>query len=146
MKKLQLASTIALLFVTSLCFATNLESLNKAQVTKQVQGNTITTVPMATLQGKLLNNNPVTVFFDKNGSVRGQFAEKPADSDQTDTGTWKVSADGTLCATWQHWDNSKPICVQVYNLNNALVFVNAKNKKFETMIMMENIKSGNKMN
>ncbi|HEX4044072.1 MAG TPA: hypothetical protein VHZ76_00215, partial [Gammaproteobacteria bacterium] len=83
---------------------------------------------------------------DKNGKVIGQMTNKPADEPQKDTGNWTVKADGTVCATWDHWNSNKPICVALYKLTNGLLLVNEESKKFESLILKDDIKSGNQMN
>lgn len=145
MKKIVLLVTAALLSVCTLSFgASSLQPLDKSQATQTIQDKTITTIPMVTLNGQLINNT-FTGYFDKTGTVKGQLANKPDNDPQTDQGTWMVKSDGTLCATWQHWDNSKPICVSIYKLNNGILFVNQQTKKFESYILQENIKSGNQI-
>ena len=98
MNKLALLAGAALLTLSSLSFAASLQSLNKSQVTHEVQGKTITTIPLVTLNDQLITNT-FTGFFDKNGELKGQLANKPDNGPQTDSGKWQVKADGTLCAT-----------------------------------------------
>lgn len=143
MKKLALWSVI-LLFSSTLGFAATLKSLNKEQVTSVFQDKTITTIPLLTLNDKLVNNT-ITIYLAKDGKMNGQFATKPENDPQSDQGTWLVKTNGALCATWQHMNNQKPICVAVYKLNNSLVLVNADTNKFESMVLNENIKDGNQM-
>lgn len=142
MKKSVLLSALIILLVSSLGFAATLKSLTKEQVTNAFQDKTITTIPLLTLNDKLVNNT-ITVYFAKDGKINGQFATKPDNDPQTDQGTWMVKANGTLCAKWDHMNNQKPICVFVYKLNNSLVFANADTNKFESMVLNENIKDGN---
>lgn len=142
MKKIAILSTGLLMIASSMVCATSMQSLNKTQVTKELQGKTITTIPLVTLNNEFMTNT-FTGYFDTTGQIQGQFATKPDNDPQNDQGTWVVKSDGTLCATWQHWDKSKPICVTVYKLSNGLIFINQTNKKLETLILDENIKDGN---
>lgn len=144
MKKLLLLSSALLWAVCSVSFANSLESLSKTQVTQVIEGKTITTVPLATLNGQLINNS-FTGYFDKSGKIQGQFTDKPSNGPQSDQGTWMVKSDGTICATWQHWDNGQPICVSVYKVSNGILFINTQNKKFESMVLEENIKTGDQL-
>ncbi|EKD71025.1 MAG: hypothetical protein ACD_46C00291G0001 [uncultured bacterium] len=144
MKKSTLLMSALLFSISNLTFASAITSLNKAQVTNILKGNTITTISLATLNGTLINNS-FTGYFDKSGQIHGSFATKPYSDQQGDRGKWVVKSDGTLCATWDHWHQSKPICVSVYKLENGMVFVNKENKKLETIILDENIKSGNQL-
>lgn len=143
MKKslLLLAATLS---VSSLALAGSLQSLNKSQVTNEFQDKTITTISLVTINDKL-EQNAFTGYFNKNGQLNGQFANKPENDPQNDQGKWTVKTDGTLCATWDHWNKGNPICVSVYKLKNGYLFVNQGNKKIETVILDENIKSGNQL-
>jgi hypothetical protein len=140
MKKLALLASATLL-VSTFSFAQTLHSLDKDQVTKALQGNTIKTIPLVTLNNKLIENS-MTGYFDQDGKIHGQLSNKPAGEPQADEGNWQVQADGTLCATWQHWNNKQPICVTVYKLTNGLLLVNKESEKFESLILQDSIKSG----
>lgn len=145
MKKTIFLSAIALTVASSLSFATTLNSLNKSQVSDTVSDKTITSIPLITLDSTLVQNT-FTGYFGKDGKLAGQLSTQPGSGPQTDTGTWKVNADGTLCATWQHWNNSTPVCVSIFKLDNGLLLVNSKSKKFETLLLSTDIKTGNQLN
>lgn len=143
MKKLPL--TLALLLLSSsFAYAQALQSMDKKQVMKALENKTITTIPLVTLHGNLIPDNTASIFFDKEGKVSGQFSSKPANDPQSDQGTWQVKADGQTCVTWQTWTQNKPICVYAYKLANSIVFVNV-DKKFESMVLADNIQSGNQI-
>lgn len=133
-----------LMLVPSLCTATTLTSLNKDDVTQLFSDKTITTIPAATLNGKIIKN-AFTGYFSKDGKNYGSFQSKPEGEAQTDTGTWRVDDNGMLCYKWQHWDSSKERCVGVYKLNNGYLIVNDQNG-FESLILSDQIKSGNHVN
>ncbi len=144
MKKRALLASALLLTASTMCFAQSLHSLNKAQVTRELQGKTVTTISLVTLNNDLITNS-FSGYFNQNGQVQGQFSVKPESDPQNDQGTWSVKSDGTLCATWQHWNKAKPICVTVYKLKNSLIFINEQTNKLETIILDDNIKAGNQI-
>lgn len=146
MKKLVVLSAVALMSFSSLCLGASLSSLNNKQVNQTLENKTITTASLITLNGKLLNDNFATVYFGKDNKVNGKFNNKPSSDPQTDEGSWLVKSNGTLCVTWQHWNQAKPICVLGYQLKNALILVNTDTKNLETLILDENIKDGNQVN
>jgi len=133
-----------LLSMSSLACAASMQSLDKSQVTKAMEDKTITTISLTTLNDQMMNN-AFTGYFNKNGQIQGKFATKPDNDPQTDDGKWEVKSDGTLCVTWQHWQQSKPICVSLYHLKNGYVFVNNSTKKIETIVLDSDVKTGNQM-
>lgn len=141
MKKSVLFMSAVLLVTSTMVFASSLQSLNKAQVIKTLQGKTITTIPLITLDHQMVTNT-FTGYFDKNGQIQGQLSSKPENAPQNDQGVWTVKSDGKLCNTWKNWDQGKPICVTMYKLNNGILFIN-EDKKLETLILNENIVDGN---
>lgn len=143
MKK-YLALAGALLLAPSLCFAgNNMTQMSKDEVTNALADKTITTISAATLSGKVVNNT-FTGYFSKDGKAMGSFGTKPENDPQTDTGTWKVNSDGMFCFKWDHWDSGKEKCVAIYKLSNGLLVINSDNG-FESMILSDQIKSGNQM-
>lgn len=145
MKKLLWLTTIALA-TTNIAFAASLPSLTESQVKQELNNKTIVTIPMVTMNGHLINNT-ITASFNKDGKLSGQFSSKPDNNDpQADAGTWKVSSDGTLCATWDHWNQTKPICVAIYKVNNGLIFINHDTHKLETIVLADNIKPETQLN
>jgi hypothetical protein len=142
MKKLALVSAIALFSVSTFSFGASLQSLNKNQIEKTMANKTMTTVSLVTLNKELVSNTLTFAMDKKDNKVTGQFANKPDSDPQNDTGKWQVKSNGTLCVTWEHWNNAKPICVAVYKTNNAIMFVNQENNNFESMVLTNNIKDG----
>lgn len=132
-----------LLLAPSLCMAGTLNSLKKDEVTSAFSDKTITTISAATLNGKIIKNS-FTGYFSKDGKAVGSFETKPDNEQQTDTGTWKVNSDGLFCYQWDHWDANKEKCLSVYKLNNGLLVINDQGG-FESMILADQIKSGNQM-
>jgi hypothetical protein len=142
-KKLLILSS-AVLLIPSLSFAgTTLKSMDSKDVNSTFGDKTITTISEVTLNGEVVANN-FTGYFGKDGKMKGQFAQKPSNDPQQDTGTWKVNSDGMFCFKWDHWDSNKERCVSMYKLKNAILVVNDQNG-FETLIMEKDIKSGNQM-
>ena len=144
MKKSYLLSAVVLLSLSTATFGATLKSLNKAEATKELEGNTITTVALATINDNLVTN-AFTGYFGKDGKMQGQFANAPENQPQKDQGTWTVKADGTTCSNWDQWNNKQPVCFSVYKLSNGLLFINSENKKFLSLVLQENIKPGNQM-
>jgi len=142
MKK-QFILSVALLSLSSICFAAPLAIMNKAAATKELSDKTITTISAATLDGKVISDS-FTGYFDKNGKMNGKFQTKPANDPQTDQGSWIVKADGKVCVTWQHWNSGKEKCVNFYRLSNALLIVNMNNG-FESLVLNDDMQTGNKM-
>lgn len=138
-----LALLAILLLAPSLCLAGSLNSMGKDEVVSAFSDKTITTIPAATLNGKVIKNT-FTGFFSKDGKATGAFETKPSDDPQTDTGTWKVNADGLFCYKWDHWDGGKEECVSMFKLTNGYLVINDQNG-FESMILSELIKPGNQM-
>lgn len=142
MKKILMLGVISILgCFSTLSFATPLQPLNSEQLKTAVAGNTMTTIPLITLNHKLMNNT-MTVYFARKGKLHGQMSNKLEESPQTDNGIWMVKPNNILCVTWQHWNQKTPICVNVYSLNNSIIFVNIENNNFESLVLKENIKSG----
>lgn len=140
MKKALVLSAVLVSF-SSLSFAASLNSLSKDQVVGALENQTITTIPLATLESELIAD-PATIYFDKNNQISGKFAHKPGNDPQTDQGTWTVKDDGSLCITWKHWFKSVPFCDYVYEANNSLLFIKGDNT-FASLVLKKNIKSGN---
>lgn len=142
MKKIAIFTCISLL--SSISFGQSMSSMTKPQITDMLSDQTITTVPLVTINDKLVDNK-ASIYFSKDGKLIGKFDTKPDSDPQNDLGKWEVKSAGTLCATWDHWNENKPICVDGYNVKNALVFVNNDTHKLETLVLQENIKSGNQV-
>lgn len=142
MKKKSIILFAALISVCSLSFASSLKSMSKDQVMKALEDKTITTIPMAMLGDQLLQDSFIG-YFGKEGKLIGKFETKPANEPQTDEGTWAVKSDGLACATWQHWNNTKPVCVYFYDTKNALLLVGEN--KLHSAVLKDNIKAGNQL-
>lgn len=145
MKKVLILSALACAAISTTGYCAALSSLSKTQVTNTMTDKTVTSIPLITMDNQLINNT-FTGYFSKDGKLTGQLANKPDNGPQTDTGTWKVDGNGTLCATWDHWNSNSPICVSVFKVNNGLLLVNAKNHRFETMLLGTDMKTGNQLN
>jgi hypothetical protein len=145
MKKIIMMSALACAAISTAGFCSSMSSLSKSQVTSTMNDKTISSAPVITMDNELVSNT-FTGYFGKDGKLNGQLANKPDNGPQTDTGTWKVNANGTLCATWDHWNSSKPICVSVYKVSNGYLLVNSQNQKFETLLLNNDMKSGNQLN
>jgi hypothetical protein len=141
MRKLGLA--VVLMFGCISSYAESMQALKKNEVVKTLENKTITTIPLTTLHGDLIDNT-ATVFFSKDGKLLGRFETKPENNPQSDEGTWKVNANGQTCVSWKSWNDSKQICVYIYKLSNSLIFVNTANK-FESMVLSGKIVSGNQV-
>jgi hypothetical protein len=145
MKHVFFAAGTALTFLfSSFVHASTLTSLNQTEVKNQLGGKTITTISLITMDGSLTNNT-FTGFFNSDGTLEGKLSNQPQNGPTTDKGKWTTKSDGTLCATWEHWNNTKPICVSIYKVKNGLVLVNEKTHMLETVILGDNIKQGNQI-
>jgi len=117
--------------------------MNKSQAMKELSDKTITTISAVTLNGKVISDS-FTGYFSKDGKMNGKLATKPADGPQVDQGTWMVKSNGTVCITWEHWNNAKARCVDFYKLSNAFLITNADHG-FESLVLDSGIQSGNQM-
>ena len=142
MRKYPLLFVFFLFAFTSLAQSAQLNSLNNYEIVKTFQNTTITSIPVAEINDKLIAN-PFTGYLGKSGRVVGYF-EKPLANDQrqTDWGVWTVTADGTFCITWNQWYDNKQVCWFIYELGNGYLFVNAKRHNF-TSVILKDIKPGN---
>lgn len=146
MKKSALLSALVLVSVSSLSFAASLHSLSKDQVMNALQDKTITSIPVITLNGQIINNNTFTGYFGKNGQLSGQLTNAPTNGDpQSDQGTWQVKPNGVTCVTWQHWNQGKPVCIYLYDAKNSLIFINTISGNFESMVLKNTIQNGNQV-
>ncbi|MBA3660964.1 MAG: hypothetical protein H0W64_04505 [Gammaproteobacteria bacterium] len=132
--------------LVSLCAATTLgattmTSMTKDEVISTFAGNTITTIPLSTIDAQLIPNR-ITIYLDKSNKATGKLDTKPESNVQADEGTWTVSDDGALCITWQHWNEAKPFCDFAYNANNSFIFINAEGD-FISLALKKNITPGN---
>ena len=142
-KQLVLAATMSL-FVMNIAMASTMQSLTQQQLKSQLSDKTITTIPIVTMNGHLVSNS-LTAYLSKDGKLTGQFSSKPENDPISDIGKWTVDSKGTFCATWDHWNKSKPICVVFYKVENSLIIINHVTKKLETIVLNENIKTGNQV-
>ncbi|HVY53835.1 MAG TPA: hypothetical protein VHA13_04885 [Gammaproteobacteria bacterium] len=139
-------SILALMLMLSTpVFAASLVSLTKSEINAILQEKTVTTIPVVKWYENLVIHNPASIYFAKDGALSGRFTSQPDNGPQTDTGRWKIESNGQLCLHWKVWANAKPSCAYAYKLANALIFVNT-DKKFETLIPLNNIEIGNQVN
>jgi len=138
MKLLPVAAV--LLSVSSFSFAATLSSMNTSDVTDVLSDKTITTISAATLNGKVLPNS-FTGYFSKDGKMHGKFVKQTDGAPQSDSGTWLVKDDGSVCMTWSQWFNAKEECVTFYKLQNGLLIVGT-DQNFESVILNSDIQSG----
>lgn len=143
MKKLIISSAV-LLAISSACMANSMQSLDQQKVKSLFEDKTITTIALTTLNGQT-QNNIFTGYFGKDGKATGSFAPAPTNQPQADQGTWSVKNNGQLCMTWQHWNDAKEFCMAVYKTNNSVIFMNQSNK-LESVVLIDDIKSGNQVN
>lgn len=144
MRKSVIIISSALFLLTSVASAASLKSLTQKEITDEFGNKSLTTIPIVTMNGHLMDNT-VMAFIDKDGKLIGQFATNPDNDPKDDTGKWAVSSEGTFCATWDHWNQSKPICTDIYKVDNGFVFVNHDTHKLETIVLSENVKEGNQL-
>lgn len=144
MKKL-LVIFLTGMFFASTGFGATLESLDKQATTKLFENRTMTTISMVTLNGTLASNT-LTAYLGKDGKIVGQLANKPKQGPQGDKGIWAVKDDGSLCVTWENWENKKETCMNVYKTTNLIAFVNTANGKFESGALINYFKDGDQMN
>lgn len=142
MRKLVMVIAV-FLSASQFSYAASLSSMNKSQASSTFTDKTITTLSAATLNGKVIQDS-FSGYFGKDGKMNGKFSSKPADTPQADEGTWLTKSNGQVCFTWTHWNEGKERCVTLYKLNNAVLIIGPDNV-FETLIMNDNIKSGNQL-
>lgn len=143
MKKIAIISLAVVMSTAG--FAASMNSLNKNELTNMISDKTITSVPLITMDNQLTPNT-FTGYFGKDGTINGKLSNQPENGPQADNGTYKINADGSLCVTWQHWNNTSPICVSAYKVGNGLMLVNTKSHDFETLLLSSDIKTGNQIN
>ncbi len=134
-----------MLIVPALSFAAGhtLKPMTGDEIKTSLTDKTITTIPATTLNGKIVANS-FTGYFGRDGKLTGQFAQKPEDGPQKDTGIWKVNADQMLCFKWDNWDSNTERCVSLYRLNNGILVLNIDDG-FETVIVERSTQPGNKL-
>ena len=114
-----------------------LTPINKTDLLNMLNGKTLETIPLSTLENKLVAES-LSIYFNKTNEATGKFSKKPANDPQNDTGTWTVQNDGKLCITWKHWFNAKPFCDYVYDAKNSVIFIDADGK-FVSVALKKNI-------
>lgn len=145
MKKFLVGTSLlsVILFTSPFANAATLTSMKKDEVMKAFSDKNFSTINAATLNGTVIDNN-FTGYFSKDGKMKGKFKNKPDNSPQQDTGTWKVNDDGAMCFKWDNWDSNKERCVTLYRLKNGILVVNSDNG-FETMILDKDMSSGDSL-
>lgn len=145
MKKMSIAFFAILLAVCSIAYAANnFRHMTKEEVMQALNDKTITTIPLARLNDKLVTNS-FTGYFGPNGQSMGKFANQPDNNiQQGSTGTWNVKNDGSVCITWKNWSNDQENCVYLYNAKNSLV-ITSLDGTFQTLILNDQIQSGNQL-
>lgn len=133
---------IVLFVIGELCFAESLQSLNNQDLNTLVKDKTLTIFSLMRLADQN-PNNALAVYFDRQGKAIGQFTKKPDKFPQNDQGIWTAKENGTLCITWQHWGQSKPLCLYAYKQHNGILFVNSETNNFESLTYIQNIFAGN---
>lgn len=130
--------------VSSISFAApSLSPMTKSEAQKVLSDKTITTIAATTPDGSVVSDS-FTGYFSKDGKVKGKLSNKPANEPQADSGVWKVSNNGLICYTYDHWNNGKEKCVTFYKLSNAVLIVNSANG-FESLILDKQIQSGDQV-
>lgn len=145
MKRSSVLISIFFLLTTHTIQAATLSSLSREQISKNIVGNTVITVPLVTLEGIAISN-AFLVYFDKNGVIQGRSVRPPVGGyPQQDEGRWVIKDSGALCISWKHWNNQEEKCSYLFRLSNGLLHVNAKTNAFESVILHET-KPGNQIN
>ncbi|MCX7120964.1 MAG: hypothetical protein NTZ67_04215 [Gammaproteobacteria bacterium] len=135
------ALLVTLTTLSTVSFGLTLHSMKKAQVIKAFVNNTATTIPTASLDGKMIQNI-ISVFLDKKGNIFGRMESKPENEPQSDQGTYIIKNNGTLEITWQHWDNNKTLHAHFFNTKNAYITID-NDTVFHTVFMKAQIQAGN---
>ena len=143
MKKILFFTSVVLCSLSSISMAGSIHPLSGMEAKKLIEDKTVKTISAATLNGQIVDNS-FAGFFGKDGKVSARFANPPASAPQADTGTWKMGSHNNICFTWQHWNNSQEQCVTLYKLSNAILVLGS-GKKFNSLVLNENIKPGNTM-
>lgn len=71
------------------------------------------------------------------GIAKGSWGE------ETDSGTYKITADGTWCRTWTKWGNGQEGCAEVYRKEGRLKMVVVSGKIGELPSFEADIEPGN---
>lgn len=133
----------SLLAMSNSSFADTLKPLTKTQVKNAFINKTITSVPIDILNGQAIANNFIA-FLDDKGNIYGKLAQKPEHAMQTDKGAYTINNDGSVCITWQHWDDEKKFCFNVYDTKNAYLSID-QNNVFHTAFLKDLIQPGNQI-
>tara|TARA_Y100000588_G_scaffold117142_1_gene128207 strand:- start:168 stop:620 length:453 start_codon:yes stop_codon:yes gene_type:complete len=127
-------SMVLLLLFNSAIHAASLQSLNNYDVMNLVKGNTITTIPLNSVDNGL-QNNTFRGYFGPNGKAIGHFSNKTNSQPQQDQGVWTVKSDGSFCITWERWNKQKPVCLLIYKAENGYMLLNQQSNYFEAFIL-----------
>lgn len=146
MKKFGIFLFATLFTICSFAYAANhFSPMTQSDVMNAFKDKTLPTVSFAMLNGKLVPNS-FTGYFAADGKATGHFASPPQNNvPQDDEGTWTVKADGSFCATWQHWFNAKEFCTHVYDAKNSFILIDLDGE-FTALVMKDQIQSGNQLN
>lgn len=135
--------SLLVFFMFSAAHAVTMTSMTKEQVAQTFNGKTLVTIPLSTIENKLVADS-ITIYFDQSGKATGHITVKQDNVSQDDQGKWQVKDDGALCITWEHWTSNQPFCDYVYNANNSVIFINGTGD-FVSLALKRDIQLGNQM-
>ncbi len=144
MKKLKLTICSALILNTSWCFAATLNSMPQDLISQAFVGKTMITITSILGDNNQSLVNKLTFYIDTQGKIFGKLDTPVTNSPQNDQGSYAIKTDGSLCMTWQHWNNGQEWCANIFETANSYLFVDTNNN-FHTAVMKNNISSGNQV-
>ena len=137
----QYAITLLLLFLFPLLsLSKNLHSMTRDAVTKAFVGNTLTSIGVDNLNGKMVNASNI-VYLDKKGVIYGKLGRQIAHVPQYDQGKYQIQKGGSLMITWSHWDFSKPLCFNLFEVKNAYLSIDCQGV-YHSTFMKSAVQSG----
>jgi len=143
MKKLITLIMVTFSAISSLSFASTLNSMDKAAVEHVILDKTLVSIATDNLNGRTIKNT-FSMYLDKHGNMFGRMSHKPVGEPQTDKGVYSITSDGTFYFTWQHWDGGKKLCGHLFNTKNAYISIDCSNV-FHTAFMKDSIQPGNQL-
>lgn len=136
---------ISTLVASQTVLSAGLESLNKQQLQAAIVNKTVVSIPSNVFSSHGQEVTQAFSFYlDDKGNMKGQFAAKPKNDPQSDVGTYKIDADGSVHTTWQHWYGGKTLCWHFYDAANAYIALEC-NKIFHTAYLKNEIKEGDQL-
>lgn len=139
--KIKMISAAALLVASSFGYAETLQTLPKDKVMEVLKGNTVTTLPIITMNNEQISNTWVG-YFGEDGKVSAKITTPSTSFPPEDNGTWTVDDNGALCISWQKWmaEANTKACAYLYEVKNGYILVNQQDGNFESVLKKDSVK------